>query len=207
MAVTGLFYPKFIDHLAQKRMDLDSDTFKAMLVTSAYTYSSAHDFQNDITNEVTGTGYTAGGATLTSVTWTQTDANSWATSRANSTAYTLGQVVRPATGNGYLYQVVVAGTSGGSIPTYPTVIGQTVTDGGVTWSCFAQSIYAFDCADLSWPASTITAARKVIVYDATPGTSATNPLVGYVDFGTDQSSSTSALNVPIDPLGLFFFAV
>jgi hypothetical protein len=37
-----------------------------MLVTSAYTPNKdTHDFRNDVTNEVTGTGYTAGGATIT----------------------------------------------------------------------------------------------------------------------------------------------
>lgn len=49
-------------------IDLDSDTFKLMMTTSAYTPNQdTHDFRNDITNEVSGDGYTAGGATLTGV--------------------------------------------------------------------------------------------------------------------------------------------
>lgn len=36
-------------------------TIKIALVTSAYTPSAAHDYFNDITNEVSGTNYTAGG--------------------------------------------------------------------------------------------------------------------------------------------------
>ena len=41
-------------------------TYKAMLVTSAYSEDrAAHSKRSSITNEVTGTGYTAGGATVT----------------------------------------------------------------------------------------------------------------------------------------------
>ncbi len=41
-------------------------TFKAMLTTSAYTEDrNAHTKRSSITNEVTGTGYTAGGVTVT----------------------------------------------------------------------------------------------------------------------------------------------
>lgn len=48
-------------------VDFDTDTIKIMLVTAAYTPSaSGHAAKNSITNEVTGTGYTAGGATLAS---------------------------------------------------------------------------------------------------------------------------------------------
>lgn len=41
------------------------DTIKVMLATSTYTPSTAHDYISDITNEVTGTNYTAGGAEIT----------------------------------------------------------------------------------------------------------------------------------------------
>jgi hypothetical protein len=47
-------------------IDYDTDTFKAMLVTSTYTPNSdTHTKRSDVTNEVSGTGYTAGGATVT----------------------------------------------------------------------------------------------------------------------------------------------
>lgn len=52
-------------------IDLDTDTIKVALVTSSYTPDQdTHDNFDDVTNEVTGTGYTAGGATLASVTVT-----------------------------------------------------------------------------------------------------------------------------------------
>jgi hypothetical protein len=47
-------------------IDFDTDTFKVMLVTSAYTEDKdTHLKRSSVTNEVTGTGYTAGGATAT----------------------------------------------------------------------------------------------------------------------------------------------
>lgn len=53
-------------------IDWDTDTIKVALATSTYTPSaSTHDFFNDITNEVTGTGYTAGGATVGSIAVTE----------------------------------------------------------------------------------------------------------------------------------------
>ena len=58
-----------------------------------------------------------------------------ATIAAISTAYSAGQLVYPATPNGYVYQASVGGTSSGTPPTWPTTPGNTVTDGGVTWVC------------------------------------------------------------------------
>lgn len=50
---------------AARRVDWVGDTIKAALTTNTYVPDQdAHDFFNDVTNEVTGTGYTAGGATL-----------------------------------------------------------------------------------------------------------------------------------------------
>lgn len=50
-------------------VDFDSDTIKCSLHTSSYTPAQkTDDFWNDATNEVSGTGYTAGGKTLTSAT-------------------------------------------------------------------------------------------------------------------------------------------
>jgi len=49
-------------------IDMDTDTIKVMIVSSAYTPSLAHTFKSDITNEVTGTNYTAGGTAITGVT-------------------------------------------------------------------------------------------------------------------------------------------
>lgn len=64
-------YNSFKRDIMNGGIDLDTDTIKVALVTSTYTVDQdAHDNFDDITNEVSGTGYTAGGATLASVTVT-----------------------------------------------------------------------------------------------------------------------------------------
>lgn len=75
MAVTAHTYTKLAKSLVDKIADLDSDTLKVALF-SAYTVGSTQDtaqFFVDITGvgtESSGTGYTAGGQALTSVTYT-----------------------------------------------------------------------------------------------------------------------------------------
>jgi hypothetical protein len=139
---TGKWYSSAVIKAFNKEIDLSGtlDTIKAQLHTSAYTPDQdAHDYQNDLTNEVAaGGGYTTGGKTLTTVTF----------------AYD-------------------SGTN--------------------TWK--------LDADDLVWSASTITA-RYLVLIDTTPGTSATNPLIGYIDFGTDVVSSSGNFTVQFDALGI-----
>lgn len=46
---------------------------------------------------------------------------------------------RPTTPTGYRYEVTTAGTTHASTePTWPTVIGSTVADGTVVWTCVAE---------------------------------------------------------------------
>lgn len=143
MAVTAYLYGSFPAKLANKEIDWDTDTIKVALTTSTYTPSQdTHDYFNDITNEVTGTGYTAGGATLASKTVT----------------YTSG-----------------------------------------------TNTQAFDAADVTWSASTITA-RYAIIYDST-GTSSTSALIGYVDFGADVISSGGDFTIQWNASGIFTISV
>lgn len=70
MAVgTFTLYGAAIEAIAKNTLDLDSDTFKAVLLASGYTpVVNTHALYSDLTNELsTASGYTAGGATLTSV--------------------------------------------------------------------------------------------------------------------------------------------
>jgi hypothetical protein len=89
MAVTAKLYANVFAKALNKEIDLDTDTIKVALCTSTYTPSqTTHAYFSSITNEVSGTGYTAGGATLasktvgtTSLTFTFDAADtSWATS-------------------------------------------------------------------------------------------------------------------------------
>ena len=136
---SGLYGITFLNALKNTlALDLDdttADRFKVMLVTSSYTPNfGTHDFKSDVTNEVSGTGYDAGGKSLTSVTLTQ---------------------------------------SGGTI--------------------------TFDAADLTWASSTITA-RGAVVYDD----SLTNdPLICYIDFGADKSSSAGDFVLTFNASGIF----
>jgi len=139
MAVTAKMYGLFLKSLANKEVDLDSDSLKVMLCTSSYVPNQdTHQYKSSVTNEVTGTGYTAGGATLGSVT-----------------------VVYDAPSN-------------------------TLT---------------LDAADASWPTSTLTA-RYAVVYDSTPASDATRPLIAYVDFGADVSSTAATFTLAWDAAGI-----
>ena len=119
MAATGKAYPMLADSLAQKKVDIDSDTLKVMLM-SAYTYAATHQYVAAVKaagTESSGTGYTAGGATLGSVTWTR-----------------------------------------------------------------SGDVYTLDAADTSWNATGGSlAAKYAVIYDSTPGSDATNPVIGYVN--------------------------
>jgi len=65
MAVTAKAYSNFPLNALEKVMNLETDTIKCMLCTSSYTPDQdAHDFKDNVDNEVSGTGYTAGGATV-----------------------------------------------------------------------------------------------------------------------------------------------
>jgi len=67
VAVTAYWYAKaFINAFTQAMpLDWDTNAIKVMLTTSTYTPNQdTHEDKADVTNEVSGTGYTAGGATL-----------------------------------------------------------------------------------------------------------------------------------------------
>ena len=98
MAVTasGLFVPTFLDILdaTQMAVDLVSDTVKCAMITNSSTPDfDTHDEWADLSgNEVSGTNYTAGGATLANKTLTgssgtikfDADDVAWSTSTISS---------------------------------------------------------------------------------------------------------------------------
>lgn len=128
-----------------KEIDLDTDTIKVALLSSAFTPNQdTQDYFDDVsTNEVTGTGYTSGGATLS---------------------------------------------------------GKSVSYNSST------NEFTFDADDVTWASSTITA-RYAVIYDASPATNATRPLIGYVDFTSDQSSTNGNFTITWDATGIFKFTV
>ena len=130
MAVTHNWYAKGFLSVFNKEVDWAADAIMVALTTSAYTPDQdAHDYFDDVTNEVVGDGYTAGGAAL--------------------------------------------GT--------PTIAN-------------TENVIKLDGTDTVWAASTITA-RRAVVYDSTPGTAATNPLLTWVDFGADEVSTAGDFTI------------
>ncbi len=103
--MANVIYNSAKQRLINGGIDLDTDTLKVMLVTSTYVPDiDLHVFKSDVTNEVTGTGYTAGGAALTSPTVTVDNTNDRAAfdaadvTWASSTITARGAVVYKDTG-------------------------------------------------------------------------------------------------------------
>ena len=132
MAATGKPYPMLAKSLGDKLIDMDGDTLKVMLL-SAYTYAASHQFLDQV--EAAGTEsssavYTAGGATLGSVTWAR-----------------------------------------------------------------SGDVYTLDAANVSWDAAIGTDAAYAVIYDATPGSDATRPVIGYVNLdGAGGTVSTLGID-------------
>jgi hypothetical protein len=136
--MASLVYNSAIYDMVRGLVDFDTDTFKVMLVTSAYTASKRnHDKRDDVTNEVTGTGYTAGGVTTTCT-----------VTLNNST------------------DEVTISTSGAS-----------------------------------WATSTITA-RGAVIYKSLGGASSADPLICYIDFGANVTSTASTFLLGTATVGL-----
>lgn len=76
MAASITFYQTFRKWIGDGTFDMDTDTFKVTLHTSTYTPNAAtHTVYADLTNELsTANGYTNGGATMASVTFSQSGA-------------------------------------------------------------------------------------------------------------------------------------
>lgn len=141
MAVTAKLYCNAIKKMLNKEIDWDSDTIKVSLHTSSYTPDQdAHDYFDDVTNQITGTGYTTGGCTVTNCT------------------------------------------------------GSLVS---------ASNLVKFDGDDTSWLTSTLTA-RYAVVYDYTTSGC---PLIGYVDFGADVSTTAGTFQLTWGADGIFNFTV
>jgi hypothetical protein len=78
--------------------------------------------------------------------------------------------------------------------------GNTLTNKTNTYNSGTNTI-VLDADDTTWSSSTITA-RYAVIYDASPATNATRPLIGYVDFGSDQSSSNGNFTITWDSTGI-----
>lgn len=123
MATSAHVYGLFLTAMAEKVVNLNADTIKVMLVTSAYTPNQATDqyASTPQAHEATGTGYAAGGVALSSVVITN-----------------------------------------------------------------ASNVFKLSAANPLWTTLTTTA-RYGVVYDTSGGSLGADVLIGYIDFGADQS--------------------
>lgn len=71
MAVTSRAFPLAQQSLANRQIDFDTDVVRVILCTSTYVPADTHRYRSDVTNEVTGTNYAAGGEVLIGKTVTQ----------------------------------------------------------------------------------------------------------------------------------------
>jgi hypothetical protein len=132
--MTARIYGDFLVSLSKGYHDLSTNSIKGMLCTSSYSPNQdTHDFKDDITNEVSGTNYSAGGKALSGISISYNSTDNRAEVNSN---------------------------------------------------------------DLEWADSTIENARYLVLYnDSTGETDATKRLIGYVDFGSDKSSSSSTFKI------------
>jgi hypothetical protein len=96
----------------------------------------------------------------------------------------------------FVADVLAAGTE--ATGTAYTPGGLTLN--GTTWTQDG-STFVFDADDPLWAASTIDAAFA-LWFDKTPGTDATNPVIGLWDFGGTKSSTATDFSLIINASGL-----
>lgn len=71
-------YERFKANLMNKEIDLEADTIKVALMDTNHTFTSTNNTWSQVSaNEVSGTGYTAGGATLANKAVTQAATTKW----------------------------------------------------------------------------------------------------------------------------------
>jgi len=139
MAVSAYLYGLCFSQAFDKEIDLEDGSVKVMLTTSSYTPDQdTHDYKDDVTNEVSGDGYVAGGTALST----------------------------------------------------PTMAYATATN-----------VWNFDADNVTWASSSITARYAVYYYST--GTDGTSPLICYVDFGEDETSSNGDFTITHHTDGIF----
>lgn len=122
-----LNYNSLLLDMAQGNVNLSTDTFFMMLVTSSYTPDKkTHKRRSDITNEVSGPGYTAGGIAIT-VTPTADDANDRLVITFGSPSWPVATITSPA---GVIYKRRGGAASADELVAYADFGGNITSTGG-----------------------------------------------------------------------------
>jgi hypothetical protein len=178
-----------------------SNTFNLAFVTSSYTPNLAVDnVWSDIsTNEASGSGYTAGGQALTSVSVGILGYQGFAPRQGN-TAYSLDQTIAFGL---YIYVCVGTGTTAIATPSsFPTAQGQTITDGTVIWACLGTWVVYFQSATPSWNPLSLTGVQYGVIYDTT----ASDQLLVLINLGSSQTLTGPYAQQPDPTTGWFFMS-
>lgn len=201
------FYANYHSSAGNGQVNIGSHAIKCALFLSTYSLNLLTDTLYSAISGAeapAGTGYATGGQTLTAVggsgspSITTTAANSFATTWVASTAYTAGNLIRPAAANLSLYQAITTGSSAAGIPTFPTTFRGTVVDSGVTWLNVGRAITQILCGIPSWTSLTIADWRYAVFYD-----SVTSALIAVHDTGAKQTfASPSTLTLTPDGTGI-----
>jgi hypothetical protein len=135
--MASLIYTSAIDEMARGDIDFDTDTFKAMLVTSSYTPNKdTHEFRDDVTNEAPATGnYVAGGETST-VTVTKDTANDKVTIQFGAVTWSSSTI----TARGCVYYKSRGGASSADELVAYNDFGSDVSSSGGTFAVAASTI-------------------------------------------------------------------
>lgn len=80
-----------------------------------------------------------------------------------------------------------------------TTGGQTLANDTITYNG-TTNVWKYDFDDVVWNAASFTA-RKAVVYDNTPASDATRPLIGYIEFDSDVAAAGGNFEVNIDAAG------
>jgi hypothetical protein len=109
----------------------------------------------------------------------------------------------PDIDNDTVYASIVSGdyevvTGGGYVTSGVILSGTTVTQVN------EEDAALFDAEDVLWASSTITARGGVIFKDS--GSSATSPLICYIDFGSTQSSVNSNFTISWATSGIMYLS-
>jgi hypothetical protein len=180
---------------------LATDTLKLALMTTAYTPAAdltGIAVYGDISaSEAAGTGYVAGGITVPTPAMSTIYANTYGRLWVATTAYVLGDVVRPITTNTHLYMCAAAGTSAGSEPTWTTVSGKdnAAVDGTVTWTEIGTSLTKFSSANIVSPSMSLTSIQYGWIYD---NTTTNKDLICLLDFGSQKTWTSTVVTFTPD---------
>ena len=134
--MASLIYNSAIDDMARGAIDFDTDSFKVMLVTASYSADKdAHLKRSSVTNEITGTGYTAGGVSA-AVTVTKDTANDKVTIEFAAVSWTSSTI----TARGAVYYKSRGGLSSADELVAYNDFGSNITTSNGTFSLAASTL-------------------------------------------------------------------